>query len=78
MKADDDTYVIMENLKAFLANYDSSDPIHFGCKYKVIVKEGYMSGGSGWWLVQQREVNSSVFTRWTVELQSQFTRNLGP
>ena len=30
MKADDDTFVIIENLKDMLSEYDTNDPIHFG------------------------------------------------
>ena len=48
MKADDDTYVILENLRFLLSDYNSSDPIWFGCEFDVIVKEGYMSGGAGY------------------------------
>ena len=47
MKADDDTYVVMENLRSVLSMYNSSVPIYFGTKFKPIVKQGYMSGGSG-------------------------------
>ena len=48
MKADDDTYVILENLRFLLSDYNSSDPVWFGCEFDVIVKEGYMSGGAGY------------------------------
>ena len=33
-QADDDTYVVMENLRAFLAHYDASEPHYFGFRYK--------------------------------------------
>ncbi|KAI2809785.1 hypothetical protein RDWZM_003040 [Blomia tropicalis] len=48
MKADDDTYVILENLRYFLSSHNSSDPLYFGCKFKPYVKQGYMSGGAGY------------------------------
>lgn len=35
MKADDDSYVIVENLRYFLSSQNSSEPIYFGCKFKV-------------------------------------------
>lgn len=48
MKADEDTYLIVENLKKFLSNYSSTDPIFFGCplsrKGKIPL---WVSGGSG-------------------------------
>ena len=47
-ECDDDTYVILENLRFLLSDYNSSDPIWFGCEFDVIVKEGYMSGGAGY------------------------------
>ena len=47
MKADDDTYVIVENLRYMLQPYNATDPIYFGCKFKPYIKQGYMSGGAG-------------------------------
>ena len=48
IKADDDTFLILENLRYFLAGYNSSQPIYFGCRFKPFVKQGYMSGGAGY------------------------------
>merc|ERR1712106_160938 len=48
MKADDDTFVIMENLRYLLSSANKSTPVWMGCEFKVIVKNGYMSGGSGY------------------------------
>ena len=44
LKTDDDTFMIMENLRYFLKDYNSSDPVYFGRRYKTFVKQGYMSG----------------------------------
>ncbi|XP_046562351.1 glycoprotein-N-acetylgalactosamine 3-beta-galactosyltransferase 1-B-like [Haliotis rubra] len=46
-KADDDTYLIAENLRLFLADFDTNKPIYFGHHFKTIIKQGYSSGGSG-------------------------------
>jgi glycoprotein-N-acetylgalactosamine 3-beta-galactosyltransferase len=36
VKADDDTYLIVDHLKAFLREQNSSEPITFGFNFKVI------------------------------------------
>lgn len=38
----------MENLRFMLLAYNPTDPVYFGCKFKPLVKQGYMSGGSGY------------------------------
>ncbi|XP_005089696.2 glycoprotein-N-acetylgalactosamine 3-beta-galactosyltransferase 1 [Aplysia californica] len=53
MKADDDTYVIVENLRYFLSSQNSSEPIYFGHHFKTIVKQGYYSGGGGYVLSKE-------------------------
>lgn len=46
MKADDDTFAIMENLRYFLSDKNPSDPVYYGHHFNVIVKpQGYYSGG---------------------------------
>ena len=45
-KADDDTYVIMENLRQFLSKYNSTKTHFFG--RRLISKQNYHSGGAGY------------------------------
>ena len=37
IKADDDTYLIIENLKMFLSEQNSSEPVTFGYNFKVVL-----------------------------------------
>jgi glycoprotein-N-acetylgalactosamine 3-beta-galactosyltransferase len=40
-------FVILENLRFYLSNFNTSDPFYFGHKFKAYIKSGYMQGGSG-------------------------------
>ncbi|KAH8334613.1 hypothetical protein KR059_012237, partial [Drosophila kikkawai] len=42
LKTDDDTFVVMENLRAFLHAHSPKSPVYFGNQH---VKQGYKSGG---------------------------------
>ncbi|KAK3103196.1 hypothetical protein FSP39_017276 [Pinctada imbricata] len=48
LKADDDTYVIIENLRQFLQDKNASEPLYFGKRLKPHLTQGYMSGGAGY------------------------------
>lgn len=39
LKADDDTYIIVENLRFMLYPYAAETPIYFGCRFKPFVKQ---------------------------------------
>ena len=52
LKADDDTYIIMENLKAFLSQYSPTESKYFGhvLTHEKSVRKGHPSGGAGYLL----------------------------
>lgn len=45
--ADDDTFVFIENMFRFIEEKDTKEPLTYGYNFKVILKNGYHSGGGG-------------------------------
>ncbi|XP_033111106.1 glycoprotein-N-acetylgalactosamine 3-beta-galactosyltransferase 1-like [Anneissia japonica] len=52
LKADDDTYVIVDNLRYFLSDKSNSEPVFYGHNFKLNSIE-YMSGGAGYVLSKE-------------------------
>ncbi|GAB6032350.1 hypothetical protein CHUAL_010987 [Chamberlinius hualienensis] len=50
LKADTDTYVIMENLRYLLSTQTPNKPQYVGCIIRLFYSEGYNSGGAGYLL----------------------------
>ncbi|XP_062314527.1 glycoprotein-N-acetylgalactosamine 3-beta-galactosyltransferase 1-A [Osmerus eperlanus] len=53
LKADDDTFVVVDNLRWILSNHTSDEPVYFGKRFKPYAKQGYMSGGAGYVLSKE-------------------------
>lgn len=48
LKADDDTYIIVDNLRVLLSYFHANDPVYLGQNFKYFTKQGYHSGGAGY------------------------------
>ena len=48
LKADDDTFIFVDNLRKFFSDKNPSLPVTYGYDFKVIVDYGYHSGGGGY------------------------------
>lgn len=52
-KADDDTYTIVENLRALLRHHSPDDPFMLGYRWNVLCPGGFFSGGAGYLLSRE-------------------------
>ncbi|XP_046362295.2 glycoprotein-N-acetylgalactosamine 3-beta-galactosyltransferase 1-like [Haliotis rufescens] len=53
LKADDDTYVIVDNLKFYLSKFDKNQGLYFGATFSRVTPQGYNSGGAGYVLSKE-------------------------
>lgn len=53
LKADDDAFVVVENLRYILSKYDTEKPVYFGRRFTPFVRQGYMAGGAGYVLSKE-------------------------
>ena len=61
LKADDDTYVIMENLRYFLSKLNPSDPHYIGRMFTSYC--GYYNGGAGYVFSRERRETLRIFKK---------------
>ena len=67
LKADDDTFIFVDNLRSFLKTKNSSQPVTYGYDFGVTIDHGYHSGGAGYVL------SNEAIKRLGAELVSNFS-----
>lgn len=62
LKADDDTFIFVENLRNFVSNKNPLLPVTYGYDFKLYVEKGYHSGGAGYLLSNEalRRIGSKL------------------
>nr|XP_040045340.1 glycoprotein-N-acetylgalactosamine 3-beta-galactosyltransferase 1 isoform X1 [Gasterosteus aculeatus aculeatus] len=53
VKADDDTFMVIENLRYTLSSLDPEKPFYLGRRFTPFIRQGYMSGGAGYVLSKE-------------------------
>ncbi|XP_020781588.1 glycoprotein-N-acetylgalactosamine 3-beta-galactosyltransferase 1 isoform X2 [Boleophthalmus pectinirostris] len=53
LKADDDTFVVVENLRFTVSALNPEEPWYLGRRFAPFIKQGYMSGGAGYVLSKE-------------------------
>ncbi|XP_059084622.1 glycoprotein-N-acetylgalactosamine 3-beta-galactosyltransferase 1-like isoform X2 [Tigriopus californicus] len=61
LKADDDSYIILENLRYLLQSHNHSNPLYFGHTIETHVNQGFLSRGSSY--VLSREALRRLVTK---------------
>jgi len=80
VKADDDTYIFIENLKAFLRRQNTSEPVTFGWISKVcilIVQRFYENNSSGFMICQSFLIRLNI-ARYTCSRRQRFEKTRLP
>ena len=67
LKADDDTFIFVDNLKSFLKEKNSSHPVTYGYDFNLFVDKGYHSGGAGYVLSHEalNRIGSRLVSNYT-------------